>query len=70
MWHALLRRRIAEPGATAAFGATLMSLTLTMFPLLGRTPPPWRWPPGYLATSLATHASYTVAAATVDDLLR
>jgi len=34
----------------------LMSATLTLFPLLGRTPPPWRWPPDVLATSLGTHA--------------
>jgi hypothetical protein len=40
LWHGLLRRRFAEPAAAAAFGATLITATLTMFPLLGRTPPP------------------------------
>jgi hypothetical protein len=67
LWHGLLRRRLAEPWASLAFGATLMSLTLTMFPLLGRTPPPWRWPRGYLATSFATHAVYAATVAVVDD---
>jgi hypothetical protein len=70
LWHGLLRRRLREPAASLAFGATLMSATLTLFPLLGRTPPPWRWPRGYLATSLATHAAYVLAAAAVDDRSR
>ncbi len=66
IWHGLLRRRLAEPWASLAFGSTLMSLTLTMFPVLGRTPPPWRWPRGFLATSVATHVAYVVAVAAVD----
>ncbi len=68
--HGLLRRRVPEPGAVALFGATLMSATLTLFPLLGRTPPPWRWPPAFLATSFATHAAYAGAVAVADDRLR
>jgi hypothetical protein len=68
--HGLLRRRIQEPWASVGFGATLMTATLTMFPLLGRTPPPWRWPRGFLATSLATHAAYVAAVAVIDDSLR
>jgi hypothetical protein len=66
IFHGLLRRRMAEPQASLVFGATLMTLTCTMFPLLGRTPPPWRWPRGFLATSVATHAAYVVAVAAVD----
>ncbi len=66
LWHGLLRRRLPEPWASVAFGATLMTLTLTMFPVLGRTPPPWRWPRGYVATSFATHAAYVAAVAAVD----
>lgn len=69
VWHGLLRRRLDEPWATVAFGATLMTLTLTMFPLLGRTPPPWRWPRGFLATSLVTHAAYAATVAVADDRL-
>jgi hypothetical protein len=68
--HGLLRRRLTEPGATLAFGGVLITMTLTMFPLLGHTPPPWRWPRGYLATCLATHVAYAVTVAVVDDQLR
>lgn len=70
LWHGALRRRFAEPWASLGFGATLMTATLTLFPLLGRTPPPWRWPPDVLATSFGTHAAYVAAVATVDDGLR
>jgi hypothetical protein len=69
IWHGVLRRRLPEPAATAAFAATLMSATLTMFPLLGRTPPPWRWPRGFMSTSLATHAVYALTVGAVDDRL-
>jgi hypothetical protein len=70
VWHGTLRRGLREPWASVAFGATLMTATLTLFPLLGRTPPPWRWPAGYLATSLGTHVAYVAAAGVVDDTLR
>ncbi|HEY5859151.1 MAG TPA: hypothetical protein VIX62_02560 [Actinomycetota bacterium] len=66
LWHGVLRRRLPEPWASLIFGATLMSATFSLFPLLGRTPPPWRWPPDVLATSLATHAAYVVTVALVD----
>jgi hypothetical protein len=70
IWHGLLRRRMREPWASVGFGATLMTATLTLFPLLGRTPPPWRWPADVMATSLGTHVAYVAAVATVDDGLR
>jgi hypothetical protein len=70
LWHGLLRRRLREPWAAAAFGATLMTATFTLFPLLGRTPPPWRWPVDVLATSLGTHVAYVGAVAIADDLAR
>jgi uncharacterized membrane protein YagU involved in acid resistance len=60
---------LSEPGASAVFGATLMSATLTLFPLLGRTPPPWRWPPDVIATSIGTHVVYVAAVAIVDGTL-
>ena len=66
LWHGLLRRRMPEPVASAVFGLSLIGLTFTMFPLLGRTPPPWRWPKGYLATCLGTHAAYVITVAAVD----
>lgn len=65
LWHGLLVRRIGEPLASVAFGATLMTATLTLFPLLGRTPPPWRWPPPVLATAFGTHAVYVGGVAAV-----
>jgi hypothetical protein len=67
LWHGLLRRAIPEPWASAAFGATLMSATLSLFPLLGRTPPPWKWPPDVMATAIGTHVAYVVGVATIDD---
>jgi uncharacterized membrane protein YagU involved in acid resistance len=70
LWHGVLRRTIPEPWASAAFGATLMTATLALFPLLGRTPPPWRWPPSVIATAFGTHAAYVGAVAVVDDGLR
>lgn len=69
LWHGVLHRRIAEPWASAIFGATLMSATLSLFPLLGRTPPPWRWPLDVMATSLGTHVVYVVAVGAVDDAM-
>jgi hypothetical protein len=67
LWHGLLRRRLPEPTASAIFGGTLMSATFALFPLLGRTPPPWRWPADVMATCVATHAAYVSAVAAADD---
>jgi hypothetical protein len=69
LWHVILRRRLPEPWASLAFGATLISATFSLFPLLGKTPPPWKWPADVVATSLGTHAAYVVTAALVDDRL-
>src|SRR4051812_7463919 len=68
--HGKLRRTIGEPWASVAFGGTLITATMTLFPLLGRTPPPWRWPADVLATSLGTHAAYVAGVAAVDDAVR
>lgn len=65
LYHGLLRRRYGEPVASAAFGGTLMTATLTLFPVLGRTPPPWRWPRSVIATAFGTHAAYVGAVAAV-----
>jgi hypothetical protein len=70
LWHGVLRRAIGEPRASLAFAATLMTATFTLFPLLGRTPPPWRWPPDVMATSVGTHVVYVSAVAAVDDGVR
>lgn len=65
--HGALRRTIGEPWASIAFGSTLLTATFTLFPLLGRTPPPWRWPADVLATSIGTHVAYVAGVAAVDD---
>ncbi len=69
MFHGLLRRVVPEPWAALIFGGTLMTATLSLFPLMGRTPPPWRWPPDVLATAFGTHAVYVTTVATVDAVL-
>ena len=70
LWHGILRRKVGEPWASAIFGGTLMTATFTLFPLLGRTPPPSKWPPDVMATCLGTHAAYVAAVAAVDDRVR
>jgi hypothetical protein len=67
IWHGILRRRYGEPRASIGFFATLMTATLSLFPLLGRTPPPWRWPPDVMATAVGTHVAYVAGLAAVDD---
>jgi hypothetical protein len=67
--HGLLRRKVGDPWASVIFGSTLMSATLSLFPLLGRTPPPWRWPPDVMATSVGTHVAYVLAVAATDDTM-
>ena len=52
------------------FGSVLMTATFSLFPLLGRTPPPWRWPADVLATSVGTHVAYVAAVALTDGRLR
>jgi hypothetical protein len=69
IWHGILRRRLGEPRASFGFFATLMTATLSLFPILGRTPPPWRWPKDVMATAVGTHVVYVVALAAVDDRL-
>src|SRR3954471_10895715 len=70
LWHGTLRRRVPEPWASLGFAAPLMTATLTLFPRLGRTPPPSRWPLDVMATCVGTHAAYVSAVAVVDDRLR
>jgi hypothetical protein len=70
VWHGTLRRAVPEPWASVGFGATLMTATLTLFPLLGRTPPPWRWPADVMATCVATHVAYVAGVGAVDNGLR
>jgi hypothetical protein len=68
--HGILYRKVADPLASLAFGTVLMTATFSLFPLLGHTPPPWRWPKDVLATSIGTHVAYVTAVAVTDDGLR
>ncbi len=70
LYHGILRQRVREPWATAGFGATLLLATFSLFPILGRTPPPWRWSQAYLLTCVFTHAAYAITVGAVDDSLR
>ena len=67
--HGLLRRRLGEPWASIVFGGMLMTATFSLFPLLGRTPPPWEWKRDVLATSLGTHVVYVAGVALTDAVL-
>lgn len=69
IWHGVLRHRLREPWASLIFGGTLVTATFSLFPLLGRTPPPRRWPLDVIATCIATHVAYVLAVASVDDAL-
>ena len=69
LWHGILRTKVDEPWATALFATTLLTATFTAFPLLGKTPPPWRWPSDVLATAVGTHVAYVVGVATVNSAL-
>ena len=68
--HDALRRTVGEPFPSAVFGGVLMTATFSLFPLLGRTPPPWRWPRDVIATSIGTHFVYVATVAVVDAGLR
>jgi len=68
--HVFIRHRVTEPRASVIFGSLLLGVTFSMFPVLGHTPPPWRWSGEVIATALATHIAYVVAAATTDEILR
>jgi hypothetical protein len=62
--------RMSPAAATGLYWGGLMVMAGTLFPLLGDTPPPWRWKPDVLATSLVQHGVYAVVAGVVSDWLR
>jgi hypothetical protein len=68
--HVLLRNTVREPRATLIFGTALMTVTSVGFPVLGGTPPPWKWPADVLISAGGSHGAYIVTAAVVDNLLR
>ncbi|MFC5141165.1 hypothetical protein ACFPK1_23215 [Actinomycetospora rhizophila] len=52
--HALRR----EPAAGLVFFAASQVMALALFPVLGETPPPWRWERRLVVTSFVQHAVY------------
>ena len=68
--HVLLRKRLREPWASLLFGSLLMTMTSAAFPLLGRTPSPWRWPLDVQVSAIGSHVAYITAASLTDDGLR
>lgn len=64
--HALLLRRWDEPGAGVGFFAGISAMAFALLPVLGGTPPPWKWPADIMATSIAQHAVYALTVAAVD----
>jgi hypothetical protein len=59
----LTARFARRAAATAVFYALCQSMAFTLFPALGGTDVPWRWPRRLVVSSLTQHAVY---AATVD----
>jgi hypothetical protein len=59
--EALAATPLAPRRQTAVFFAATEGLALTMFPLLGGTPPPWRWRREVLAASVVEHVVYALA---------
>lgn len=68
--HVLLRNRLREPYASVVFGSVLMTVTSVAFPVLGRTPAPWRWPIDAQISSVGSHCAYISTAALLDNALR
>lgn len=66
----VMGRRMPPAAATGLYFAALMVMAGILFPVLGGTPPPWRWKRDVLATSLAQHLVYAVVAGQVADRLR
>ncbi len=57
----LLRRKLPGSEATAVYLVGVQGMAFVLLPLLGGTPPPWRWRPDMFVTSLGQHAVYAVA---------
>jgi hypothetical protein len=66
----LLRSRVPARTAAVVFFAGCQTMACTLFPVFGGTPPPWRWRPSLLASSLVQHAIYAAVVAETDERLR
>ncbi|GLZ44528.1 hypothetical protein Acsp06_07130 [Actinomycetospora sp. NBRC 106375] len=56
--HVALQRVRGEPAAGLLFLGGCQAMALGLFPVLGDTPPPWRWRRDLLTTSVVQHAIY------------
>ena len=66
-----LRRLLgSDARATAAFYVSCQAMACVLFPVLGDTPPPWRWRRSVLASSLGQHLIYAVTVAAVSRQVR
>ena len=62
--HALLRHGLGgEPAAGTVFFLGCQTMALSLFPVLGGTPVPWRWTPRLMTVSLGQHVVYAAAVA-------
>ena len=66
----VMGRRMPPAQATGLYWGGLMVMAGTLFPVLGGTPPPWKWKPDVLATSMGQHLVYAVVAGLVSDGMR
>ena len=69
IWHGMLHRRLREPWASAIFGGDADERDAVAVPAAGTNAAAMAWPADVMATAIATHVAYVVAAATVDDVL-
>lgn len=56
-----LARRFRPVTATAGYWAGIMVMACALFPLLGDTPPPWRWRNDVIVTSAVQHLVYAAS---------
>ncbi|NYD37622.1 hypothetical protein [Actinomycetospora corticicola] len=67
--HAELRHRLGEPGAGVTFFLGCQTMALSLFPVLGDTPVPWRWTTRLMTVSVLQHVAYAAAVAGADAAL-
>jgi hypothetical protein len=67
--HRALLRRTSRPEAAVVFFAGCQAMAFVLLPVLGGTPPPWRWRRDILVSSLAHHVVYVAAVVLADSKL-